>query len=149
MPTATMSSAAKAKNAFSRLGFFLVAATGGVDSRALSLAFVVVVDPEEDALFPDDFAPVRLDERDVDDVEGLAAAGAALVAIGAGSDDAGLLVGTADSAVAVEEEGFCGAEAVRARALRARISLRCARVGFLLTIRRYSKQVRSGKTPAL
>lgn len=147
-----MSSAAKAKNAFSRLGFFFVAATGGVELRGSSLDFVEFVG-EEEALVAANFPPVRLDEPPPEPpaeraLDGLAVAGADLVGIAAASDVAGLLGGEADAAGPMEV-GFCGAEAVRARALRSRFSLRCARDGFLLTIRRYSKQVRSGKTPAL
>jgi len=140
-PAATRSSAAKAMNACSRLCFFFVAVTGGVESRGSSFGVVAFAD----ALIPDDLGLVRFAERVAD---GFAGADADLSAIGAGSVAAGLLVGAADAAFAMGV-GFCGAEAVRARALRARNSLRCARDGFLLTIRRYSKQVRSGKTPAL
>jgi hypothetical protein len=66
-------------------------------------------------------------------------------AIGAGSGVFELL-GVAATTLGA---GFCGAEAAGFFALRACISLRFARDGFLLTIRRYSKQVRSGKTPVL
>lgn len=66
-------------------------------------------------------------------------------AIGAGS----AVTDGFDVSVLVAGLGFDGADAVRAFATRARISLRSARDGFLLTIRRYSMRVRSGKTPAL
>jgi hypothetical protein len=141
MPAATRSRAAKAMNAFSRPGFFFVAVTGGVESRGSSLGVVAFLD----VLIPDDLGDARFAERGVDGFTGV---DADFSAIGAVSVAAGLLVVAAGVALATGV-GFCGAEAVRARALRARISLRCARDGFLLTIRRYSKQVRSGKTPAL
>jgi hypothetical protein len=127
--TAAAMRAAKARMACSRPGFFFDAGgAGGVDSRR-SLVEV------SDVLTADDLGAVRLGERGV----------ACLGAIGAGSGLLGLL----GVAATVVDVGLGGAERARALALRARISLRCARDGFLLTIRRYSKQVRSGKTPAL
>lgn len=100
-----------------------------MDSRR---SFCVAV---SDALTVDDLGAARLGDRGV----------LCLGAIGAGSGLFGLL----GVAAGVEDVGMGRAERARALALRARISLRCARDGFLLTIRRYSKQVRSGKTPAL
>lgn len=133
MPTATMTRAMNAMIACSCFGPFFFGGSGGVDARFSSVAAAAA-----DA-FACCFAAGRLAARDVAgfDVAGFGA-------IGAGSGLLGLLA-VVGAAVGV---GFCGAERARALALFARISLRCARDGFLLTIRRYSKEVRSGKTPA-
>jgi len=134
MATATAMSAQNARMACSRLGLFFAGGVGGVDSRRSS--FVVV-----SAALTTELGPVRFGRRGVGSwgVTG---------AMGAGSGLSGLL-GVAVVAAIAADVGFCGVEAARALALRARISLRCARDGFLLTIRRYSMPVRSGKTPVL
>lgn len=138
--TAAARRTAKARIACSRPGFFfaLVAAgaAGGVESlRALFAA-------ASDDLIADDLGAERFVARCADCFGAVS-----LGVTGAGSGLLGLLA----VAAAVVEVGLGGGGAARARALalRSRISLRCARDGFLLTIRRYSKQVRSGKTPAL
>ena len=126
--TATMMSAAKARIACSRLCFFFAGAGGGDESARSSVVVGV-------ASLTAGFAAGRFGRV------GLACFG--------GEGGAAAMGGLLDTGVSAAGAGFCGAGAGRFRPARMRISLRSARDSFLLTIRRYSNRVRSGKTPVL